>query len=254
MSAPRRSYWGIVRGLGGAALVLALVGLAFAPLSRLVFSERLQREVMVQAVPFVMGVAAVILLFIMLVALVARWLHLVIPHRTHRAVEYVLIAGILLGIVYLFQPVHIGPYRYGFGLLLASTLGFILWSHVTPRAARDDLRLPPFALRARLLGGVLGLTAALLVFGMLAVSARPGPPYGLFPRQWSTLPAERQAEVAARAQGEYARLQLPALALYALLPGLVLFFVTREVLTPKPALPPAPPEEAAPDDTGPVAV
>ena len=250
----RRGSWGIVRGLGGTALALALVGLVFAPLSRLVFPERVQREVMVQAIPFVALFAAVILLFILLVALVARWLHGRVPHRSHQALEYVLIAGILLGIVYLFQPLSIAPYRYGFGLLLASTLAFILWSHVTPRSAAADARLPPYPARARTLAGLLGLATSALILVSLSLSALPSEPYGFRQRQWDSFGAERQAEVALAARADYARIYLPALALYGLLPGLAVFFLSREALTPKPALLPDPLEDADPDDTGPVAV
>ncbi len=249
---PKRSYWGIVRGLGGAALIAALVGLIFIPLSRLLSAD-LQGEVMIQAVPFVALVAAIILLFIMVVALVARWLHLVIPHRTHQAVEHTLIAGILVGIVYLFQPFTIGPYRYGFGLLLAATLLFILWSHVTPRSARDDARLPAFSPRAKTVAAVLGLLTAGLIFAALALSAQPQEPYGLFQRQWTSLSDVRKAEVVSEAQGGYLRIYLPSLALYSLLPGLIALFLSREALTPK-AAEPSPPTEPDPDDTGPVAV
>lgn len=253
--APERSYWDIVRGLGGAALIAAVVGFVFAPLSRALLSSNLRDEVIIQGIPFVAFVTAAILLFILLVALVDRWLHHRIPHRTHRAVEFTLIAGILLGIVFLFQPFSIAPYGFGFGLLLFATLGFILWSHVTPRNAQDDARLPAFSGRSRFAGAVLGVLVGAVLFTGFAVSGRPTAPYGMFQRQWSSLSDERQADVAGRARTEYLSVHLPALVLYSLLPGLVVFFLTREALTPPAAeTAGATRPEIDPDDTGPVAI
>jgi hypothetical protein len=45
----------------------------------------------------------------------------------------VLIGGIVLGVIGMFQPWLFAAYRFGFILLLVSTLGFILWSHIVPR-------------------------------------------------------------------------------------------------------------------------
>ena len=63
--------------------------------------------------------------------------------KTYSLVERALIALILLGIVGMFQPLVIDLYRYGFLLLLFSTLGFIVFSHVSPKdeepeAARSE--------------------------------------------------------------------------------------------------------------------
>jgi hypothetical protein len=55
-----------------------------------------------------------------------------VPERTHRLIEYVLIGGIVLGIIGMFQPWIFPLFRYGFYILLISTIGFIAWSHVTP--------------------------------------------------------------------------------------------------------------------------
>lgn len=62
--------------------------------------------------------------------------------KTYSRVERVLIALILLGIVGMFQPLGIALYRYGFLLLLFSTLGFIIFSHLSPKGeAPDAVRL-----------------------------------------------------------------------------------------------------------------
>ena len=65
--------------------------------------------------------------------MVASLLSNQVSPRTHMIIEYMLIAGIALGIIGMFQPWVFAAYRYGFLLLLFSTLGFILWSHITPK-------------------------------------------------------------------------------------------------------------------------
>jgi hypothetical protein len=62
--------------------------------------------------------------------------------KTYSRVERVLIALILLGIVGMFQPLVIVLYRYGFLLLLFSTLGFIVFSHMSPKDEAIDAARP----------------------------------------------------------------------------------------------------------------
>ena len=71
---------------------------------------------------------------------------MVIAHlaRTVRALSCVaclfgrLIGGIILGIIGMFQPWIFEAFRYGFYLLLASTIGYIAWSHVSPAEPEDE--------------------------------------------------------------------------------------------------------------------
>ena len=54
---------------------------------------------------------------------------------THQRIERAVIAIMLLGIVGMFQPLHIAFYTYGFVLVLVGTLSFIAISHITPADA-----------------------------------------------------------------------------------------------------------------------
>ena len=62
--------------------------------------------------------------------------------KTYSLVERVLIGLILLGIVAMFQPIGVDLYRYGFLLLLFSTLGFIVFSHMTPKGEEPEVARP----------------------------------------------------------------------------------------------------------------
>jgi len=91
-----------------------------------------------QAVYFIVGFVAVIVAFIFFIVFLAKKLNGKIPQGIYNTVEKIIIAGIVLGIFGMFQPwAHLG-YRIGFHLLLASTLAFIVWSHITPKTERYD--------------------------------------------------------------------------------------------------------------------
>jgi hypothetical protein len=58
----------------------------------------------------------------------------------------ILIAGIVLGILGMFQPWIFQAYKYGFIVLLFSTLGFIVWSHVTPKREQTQEEASPVSM------------------------------------------------------------------------------------------------------------
>jgi hypothetical protein len=91
-----------------------------------------------QAVYFIVGFVAIIVAFIAFIVFLAKKFNGKIPPGIYNTVEKIIIAGIVLGIFGMFQPwIHLG-YRIGFHLLLASTLAFIVWSHLTPKTERYD--------------------------------------------------------------------------------------------------------------------
>jgi hypothetical protein len=60
------------------------------------------------------------------------------PRTTHRIIERTAIGAIMLGILGMFQSVQIDLYTWGFHVLLAGTLLFIIISHIPARDASDD--------------------------------------------------------------------------------------------------------------------
>lgn len=131
--------------------VLLVLGLLAGPfINSRMTEEQLADNVFINAVPFVLIFVAIILAFIAFIALVASMLDNNISLRIHRIIESILIAGIVLGVVGMFQPWLFEGYKYGFLLLLISTLSFILWSHITPK---------PEAVQEEVVSGPLGETA-----------------------------------------------------------------------------------------------
>ncbi|OGO63752.1 MAG: hypothetical protein A2Z45_06810 [Chloroflexi bacterium RBG_19FT_COMBO_55_16] len=119
-----------------AIIIFLVLGLIAGPFIRSrATEEQLADNVLLSALPFILIVVAIILAFITLIAIIARLLSNNISPRIFSIVERILIAGIVLGVLGMFQPWVFLAYKYGFLLLLFSTLSFIVWSHIVPRRA-----------------------------------------------------------------------------------------------------------------------
>lgn len=115
------------------AVLLVLGFVAGRYINATMTEQQLADNIFINAIPFVLIFAAIILGFIAIIVVVASMLDNNISARAHRIVEQILIVGIVLGVVGMFQPWLFEGYKYGFILLLISTLAFILWSHITPK-------------------------------------------------------------------------------------------------------------------------
>ena len=135
-------YWPPIKYLGSASILLLLFGLIFDPLSEALLSEDTRGSVLVNSIPFVAVFITIILLFILLIFMVALRFNRLIPYRTYRPVELLIIFGIACGVFFLFQPWQLVSFQYGFMWLLGATLSFIVWSHVIPHSAREQTELP----------------------------------------------------------------------------------------------------------------
>ena len=115
-------------------VVLLVLGLLAGPFIRSrTTPEQLADNVLLNAIPFVLIFVAIILAFITLIVIAASMLDNNISLRTYKFIEQILIVCIVLGVIGMFQPWLFEAYKYGFVLLLISTLCFILWSHITPK-------------------------------------------------------------------------------------------------------------------------
>ena len=135
---PRR----VPPGLLIAIIVLLIAGFVLGPIINNSFSEEtLATNVLLSAIPFILIFVAIILTFILIIHIVSTFLNHTIETRLYISIERVIIGGIVLGIISMFQPWSFPVYRYGFLLLLLSTLSFILWSHITPKGIQRQEEL-----------------------------------------------------------------------------------------------------------------
>jgi hypothetical protein len=219
-----------MKWLGGIAIVLFVFAYGFANVAPSLVSETVRDGVLFHAIPFFAAFVGILLLFILLIVIVALRFNGKIPGRTYTGMEYVIIGGIIFGVVCLFNPWNLVPYRYGFILLLGSTLAFILWSHVMPARTDYDSAIP----RLTTAQHVVGLAAGLLVLAALTLSAisanGPKPPYGLRERVWNSYDAERQAEVAAEAEQQFSSVEMPFLVVFNLFPAAAVYMIARELV------------------------
>lgn len=85
---------------------------------------------------------AIFLVILALFIFFIRWVSHRLSHRisaeTFSRIENIIIGGIILGVVCMFQPWLFIAYKVGFLILLFSTLGFIVWSHITPSVEQLD--------------------------------------------------------------------------------------------------------------------
>jgi|GEM_PF-922457 len=149
-------YIGPIKWLGGIAIVLFIFSFVFGNIIMPGLPEATRNSVLTHAVPFFAAFVGVLLLFILVIVLVALRFNGKIPDRTYANIEKLIVAGILFGVVCLFNPWSFVPYRYGFGLLLISTLAFILWSHIAPPRANLDDTLLPITPTGHIVGLVIG--------------------------------------------------------------------------------------------------
>ncbi len=116
------------------ALVLAGFGQLFSRIGGAFFStEVMENNIFLLAIPFLTFFIGIILVFIFSINVTARVLNNKVSRRLYKTIEAFVMAGIVLGIIAMFQPWVFVLFRYGFLLLFISTLAFIVWSHVTPR-------------------------------------------------------------------------------------------------------------------------
>jgi hypothetical protein len=223
-------YIGPIKRLGSAAIIAFTIALLFPVISNALLSEEARKAVLVNAVPFFAAFVGILLLFILLIFMVALRYNGKIPGRCYSGIEYTIIAGILGGIICLFQSFSFVPYRYGFVLVLVSLLSFILWSHVVPAAARQTTNLPPLGNRQHLIGGIAGLIVAVIIAGSYLAPAAPLPPYGLRERVWNSYDDARKATVAAEAISTFNTVEVPFLMIFSLFPAALVYFTVREAV------------------------
>ncbi len=225
-----QKYLSPIKRLGGFALLFLIIGLVFPSISAGITDERTRDGVLIRAVPFVAFFIMVLLLYILVITLVARRFNGKLPNRAHRPVELLAIAGILFGVIFLFQPFFFVSYRYGFLLVLASTLLFILWSHVVPKSAKADALLPPITSTQQIIAAVVALIVLFVLASSAITTNQPVEPYGVRQRLWNTYDDARKAEIADTTLSQFNNVDRWFLVILNVFPALLMFFAVRELV------------------------
>lgn len=226
----------LVRFAIAIAVVLAFGGL-FKLYSGAQFSEEKQQEVLIKAIPFVAIFVSIVLVFVCLIVIVAVQFKGKVPQRAYRPIEALIIAGILIGILGLFQGWKLFAYEYGFLLLVISVLAFMIWSHLTPMPLRASRERAPITRKAHLIGVVAGGMAWIVVALAVINSSQPKEPYGYSPTVWSYMDEADQQQTADDAKAEYRNAKIPTFLLISLMAGGLVYFSVRELVSDGPQAP-----------------
>lgn len=116
-----------------------IFGLSFAArplIAAFIPPEIATSDVLIIAIPFLFIFVPIILCFMSFIVFVGKLLEQRVPEGLYKAVEYVFIAGIVLGILGMFQPWAFALFKIGFFVLFGSLLCFMVWSHVIMKRTR----------------------------------------------------------------------------------------------------------------------
>lgn len=83
-----------------------------------------------QFIPMFVGL---VVLFGLFIWFLGRRLYERVPQHTFLIGVLILIAGIIGGVVMMFQPFVLEGFKIGFWFVFISLIGFMVWSHVQPR-------------------------------------------------------------------------------------------------------------------------
>ncbi|RPI92118.1 MAG: hypothetical protein EHM39_13880 [Chloroflexi bacterium] len=237
----RRTLFRTLRGFFIAIVIVLAFGQLFSLYTDSQLSQEKQDEVLIKAIPFVAVFVSIILAFACVIVLVAIGLGGRVPQRSYRPIEMIFMAGILLGVVGLFQGWKLFAYEYGFLLLLVSLLAFMVWSHMSPMSPGLSRAQQPLTRRAHLIAAAAGLIVWAAVGYLLISDVKPVAPYGYSPTVWSYMEPEEQEQIADDADAEYQNARVPVMLLFSLMPAAQVYFGIREMVPsqkPKPVLAP----------------
>ena len=89
-------------------------------------------NVILTAVPFICYFVAVLLVYIFLINIFSQRLNHRISPKIYQPIFFVIIVGIIAGILMMLQPYTISLFKASFMVVLVSLLMFIFWSHIIP--------------------------------------------------------------------------------------------------------------------------
>lgn len=211
------------------AIILAFAGVFTLYTSTL--SEEAQGEVLTKAIPFVAIFVAILLVYICAIVVLAIALNGKTPPRTYRPIEHIIIAGILLGVLGLFQGWKLFVYQNGFLLLLFSVLAFIVWSHISPMPAGEAKKLPTFSRQAQRAGIIAGVVVWVALTVLFSSAIKPEAPYGMAPRVWEMmLSEEEQQQMHDDFDAEFKTNRIPFAIVISMMPAAIVFFAVREIV------------------------
>jgi hypothetical protein len=125
--------------LPGISILLAVFGFLYGKFILPTIPEKTQIDnVIVIAVPFICYFVGILLIYIFLINIFMQILNYRIPPKIYKPINFVIIAGIISGIVMMLQPFTIVLFKISFMVVFVSLLLFIFWSHIIPAHVAEE--------------------------------------------------------------------------------------------------------------------
>lgn len=87
-------------------------------------------------ISFILIFIGIVVAFVDLIIFLATKLNNNVRESVYRPILNILIAGIVLGVIGMFQPFVFELYQIGFVMLFFSLIGFMAWSHLVPKGVQ----------------------------------------------------------------------------------------------------------------------
>ena len=120
------------------AAVLLVLGFIASPITSKPVAKVTATTVLITGIPFLLVFVAILLTYIALIATISRYYSGHISEKRFYPPFYICMAGIVLGVIFMFQPFLQQLYTIGFLVLLFSLLSFMIVGHITPKKERTD--------------------------------------------------------------------------------------------------------------------
>jgi hypothetical protein len=122
-----------------ASILLAIFGYVYSNSILVKIPEKEQiNNVILVAVPFICYFVAVLLVYIFIINVMGQLLNRRVPERIYKIINFIIIAGIILGIIMMMQPFTIILFKMSFMVVLISLLLFMIWSHISPAFSPEE--------------------------------------------------------------------------------------------------------------------
>ena len=115
------------------AAILLISGLLVQPITSKPPEKVTATTVLITGIPFLLIFVAILMTYIAQIVAKSRYYSNHISEKRFNPVFYACMAGIVIGILMMFQPFKLVFFTIGFLVLLFSLLSFIAVSHITPR-------------------------------------------------------------------------------------------------------------------------
>lgn len=115
------------------AALLLVCGFVAQPIVAAMPEKSSALGVLINGIPFLFIFVAILLTYIALIITLSRYYSGYVSEKRFKPVLFAPMVGIVLGVIFMFQPLMRELFTLGFIILLVSLLSFIAISHIVPK-------------------------------------------------------------------------------------------------------------------------